>query len=100
MDFEFIDETDIQSVKRGRKSSADPALVEALRKLPTGKAVVVKTLALDTTDPDYKANKATVSAQIRSAGTQAGVEVSIAFTPAGVPQVKRRAPKKGARVKK
>lgn len=97
MDFEFIDETDIESVKRGRKSSADPNLVEALRKLPEGKAVVVKDLALDPKDPDYKSHKQTVSAQIRSAGKQAGLEVSISFTPAGVPQVKRR---KKARAKK
>lgn len=98
MNYEFIDETDIESVKRGRKSSADPKLVDALRQLPEGKAVVVKDLALDPSDPDYKSHKATVSAQIRSAGKQAGVEVSIAFTPTGVPQVKRR--KKATRSKK
>lgn len=94
MDYEFIDEGDIEATKRGRKSSASPKLIQALRDLPVGKAVVVKDLALDPTDPDYKSHKQTVSAQIRSAGTQAGVEVAIAFSPQGVPQVKRRKAKK------
>lgn len=94
MDFEFIDESDIESVKRGRKSSVPPELVEAIKSLPMGKAVVVKTMALDPTDPDYKSHKATVSATLRTAGRQAGTEVSISFTPKGVPQVKRR-PSKG-----
>lgn len=90
MDFEFIDEDNIQSVKRGRKSQVPQALVDALSKMPTGKAVVIKTLALDPKDEDYKSRKATVSATIRQAGKQAGVEVAIAWSPAGVPQVKVR----------
>lgn len=97
MDFEFIDETDIQSVKRGRKSQVPQALVDALAKMPTGKAVVVRDLALDPKDEDYKTRKATVSSTIRQAGRLAGVEVAIAWSPAGVPQVRVRPAKpKGA----
>ena len=90
MDFEFIDEQDIQSVKRGRKSTVPPALVEALAKMPTGKAVVVKDFALDPKHEDYKTDKASVSSTIRQAGKLAGVEVAISWSPNGVPQVKVR----------
>lgn len=101
MNFEFIDEDDIQSVKRGRKSQVPQALVDALAKMPTGKAVVVRDLALDPKDEDYKTRKATVSATIRQAGKQASVEVAIAWSPAGVPQVKVRPIKaKGAKTSK
>lgn len=94
MDFEFIDENEIESVKRGRKSTVPQALVEALSKMPTGKAVVVKDFALDPKDDEYKTQKATVSSTIRQAGKLAGVEVAIAWSPNGVPQVKVRPVKK------
>lgn len=88
MDFEFIDENDIQAVRRGRKTTVPTELVEALRSMPKGKAVVVKDYALDPTSDDYKNEKASVSATIRKAGELAGVKVSIAWTPTGLPQVK------------
>lgn len=88
MDFEFIDESAIQGVKRGRKSTCPPELVDALSKLPKGKAMVVKAFALDPKSATYGKDKATKGATIRTAGKQAGVKVSIVWTPAGVPQVK------------
>lgn len=88
MDFEFISEEDIQSVKRGRKSTVPQELVDLLKKVPAGKAVVLKDFALDPKDESYKTNKASRSATIRQAGKQAGVEVGISWSPAGVPQVK------------
>lgn len=88
MDFEFIDESDIEAVSRGRKSNVPTELVEALRKLPKGKAIAIKAFACDPASPDYKNEKASVSATVRSAGKQAGVKVSIGWSPAGVPQVK------------
>lgn len=97
MDFEFIDETDIQSVKRGRKTTVPQALVDALSKMPTGKAVRIKDYAGDPTAEDYKSHKASVSAMIRTAGRQAGVKVSISWSPDGVPQVKREVAKAGKR---
>lgn len=88
MDFEFIDENEIEAVRRGRKTTAPAELVKALGEMPKGKAVKVNLLAQDPTDPDYKTNKATASATIRTAGKLAGVKVSIQWSPTGVPQVK------------
>lgn len=88
VDFEFIDESAIEAVSRGRKSNVPTELVEALRTLPKGKAIAIKALACDPASDDYKNEKASVSATVRSAGKQAGVKVSIGWSPAGVPQVK------------
>lgn len=93
MDFEFIDENEIEAVRRGRKSTAPAELVEAFAKLPKGKAIKIREFQQDTTDPEYKTNKQTVSATIRTAGKLAGVTVSIQWTPDGIPQVKLSAPK-------
>jgi hypothetical protein len=90
MEFEFIDENDIQAVRRGRKSTAPAELVEALAKMPKGQAVRIKGMKLDPTSPDYKNDKASVSASIRSAGKLAGVKVAISWSPDGVPQVKTK----------
>ena len=68
-------------------------LVEALRSMPKGKAIRVKDLALDPKSEDYKNDKASTSAVIRSAGKQAGVEVSIQWSSTGVPQVTVKTPK-------
>ena len=89
MDFEFIDEADIQSVKRGRKTTVPSELVEMLTKLPKGQAVLLRQFALDPKADDYKTQKASKSAMLRKAGELAGLEVSITWSPAGVPQVKR-----------
>lgn len=94
MDFEFIDENEIESVKRGRKSTASPELVEAFRKVPAGKAVKVTALAGDPADVEaYKRHKASASATLRSAGAQAGKKVKISWSTAGVPQVTLSTPK-------
>jgi hypothetical protein len=88
MDFEFIDEDDVQSVKRGRKSQVPTELVDLLKRIPKGKAVVLKDYAGDTKDEGYKSYKASTSATIRSAGKSAGIEVTISWSPMGVPQVR------------
>ena len=93
MDFEFIDENEIEAVRRGRKSTAPAELVEAFGKMPKGKAVKLTGLRQDPTDPEYKTNKQTASAVIRTAGKLAGVAVSIQWSPDGVPRVKVPAPK-------
>jgi hypothetical protein len=93
MEFEIIDESEIEAVSRGRKSNIDPTLVKALAEMPKGKAIRVKGLALDPTHEDYKNDKASTSAVIRSAGKQAGVEVSIQWSRTGVPQVTVKTPK-------
>lgn len=88
MDFEIIGDDEVVSVKRGRKSTVDPQLVEALKSLPKGSAVRIKGMACDPKAPDYKSAKATKSAQIRTAGKSAGLSVSVMWSPDGVPQVK------------
>lgn len=88
MDFEFIDEGDMENVRRGRKSTVPKELVDALKSIPKGKVLAIKAYALDPTSEDYKNAKASVSATIRSAGTQAGVKVSISWSPKGLPQVR------------
>jgi hypothetical protein len=93
MDFELIDESEIEAVSRGRKSTVPAELVEALAKMPKGKAIRINDLALDTKSDDYKNDKASTSAVIRSAGRQAGVEVSIQWSSVGVPQVTIKTPK-------
>lgn len=94
MDFEFIDENEIESVSRGRKSTVSPELVEAFRNAPAGKAVKIVMHAGDPRDAEaYLLHKASVSAMLRSAGKQAGKVARIVWSPAGVPQVTLSVPK-------
>jgi len=88
MDFEYIDEEAVESVKRGRKSEVPAELVELLSKCPQGKAIALREYAGDVKSEEYKSYKATTSATIRNAGKLAGVKVGISWSPAGVPQVK------------
>ena len=100
MEFEFIEELEIEAVRRGSKSTVPQELVEAFRTMPKGKAIRITDLALDPKSEDYKNDKASTSAILRSAGKQAGVEVTIAWSMAGVPQVSTKAPKVKATAKK
>ena len=93
MDFEYIEENEIEAVRRGRKSTVPQELVEAFRTMPKGKAIRITDLALDPKSEDYKNDKASASAILRSAGKQAGVEVTISWSPLGIPQVSTKAPK-------
>ena len=93
MDFEIIDANEIEAVRRGRKSTVSPELVEALASMPKGKALKVRDDAPDPQSEDYKNDKASVSAMIRSAGVQAGVQVAISFSPEGIPQIVIKTPK-------
>jgi hypothetical protein len=87
--YQIIDESALEFVQRGRKSNADPELVDALRKLTKGKALAVASEKVDMTSPAevVKTEKARVSANLRSAGKLAGVKVAIRWSPAGVPQI-------------
>jgi hypothetical protein len=87
MDFEIIDGSEVVAVKRGRKSTVPPALVEAMKSLPTGKALRVPTLKCDPKADNFKSAKSTVSASLRKAGELAGLRIGIAWSPDGVPQV-------------
>lgn len=87
--YQIIDESALEFVQRGRKSNADPELVDALRKLTKGKALALPSEKVDMTSPAevVKTEKARVSANLRSAGKLAGVKIAIRWSPAGVPQI-------------
>ena len=87
-DFEIIEANQVTRVSRGRKSNVDPRLIEGLRTLTAGKAVRLPQQALDPKSPDYRKDKARVSASLRSACRSAGHQnFSIEFSPEGVPQI-------------
>lgn len=88
MKFEYINEDEVEVVKRGRKSQVPQELVEALRAMPKGKVIKLTELAGDPTSEDYKNYKATTASTIRQAGKLAGLEVSTNWSPTGVPQVR------------
>jgi len=90
MDFEFIDEGDMDFIPRGRRSSVPAELVNAIAKLGKGKAIRVSSMKVDVTKPTAKTDKARVSATIRQAGAQAKTKVSIAWSLDGTPQVIRK----------
>lgn len=87
MDFEIIDAKDVVAVRRGRKSTASPELVKALGALRTGQAIRITQMKCDPKGKDFRNEKASKGALIRSAGKVAGVKVSVAWSPDGVPQV-------------
>lgn len=88
MEFEFIDEDDIESVKRGRKSAVPQELIDLVKSLPAGKACKLTEFAGDPADEEYKTYKARINSTIHSAGKLAGVKLKINWSPAGVPQVR------------
>jgi hypothetical protein len=87
---EYVDLADVQFVKRGRKPSLDEQLVQKLKGLPSGKALVLQSLKLNPAASTYANDKARVASAIRTACKAAGLSVfSIKWTPQGVPQVVR-----------
>ena len=90
MDFEFIDENEMEFTPRGRKSTVPKELVDAIRKMPKGKVLRLTAFTVNPKADTAKADKARVGAIIRSASAQAGVKVSIRWSSAGVPQVAKR----------
>ena len=89
-DFEIVDSSSVHFVKRGRKSVADPKLVNALKGLGKGKAMIIATLKQNPKSDTYANDKARVGSQIRTACKSAGLsDFSIRWSPDGVPQVVR-----------
>jgi len=86
-EFEIINETEVEAVRRGRPSNASPELIQALKGLKSGQALRLSGFACDPKSEDYGTQKSSKSATIRTAGDQAGVTVSIKWSPAGIPQV-------------
>lgn len=89
-EFEILDSSSVSFARRGRPSSVNPLLVEKLKTLPAGKGIAIKSMALNPTSPDYKKDKARVSAQIRTACRSAQLKkFDIRWTLEGVPMVVR-----------
>ena len=86
-DFEVVSEDSLEFSKRGRKSQVSPALVKGIGNLTKGKALIVKSMAVNPNSPKAKTEKAKHSATLRQAGRQAGKKVRIGWSPAGIPQV-------------
>ena len=94
-DFEIMDSGDAEFVRRGRKANIDPALVTALGKLAKGKAMALKSLAVDPRATTFANDKARIASQIRTACKLAGVVgYRILWSPAGIPQVVRWPPQR------
>ena len=87
--YEIVDAESIQFVKRGRKATLDNELVDALRTLGVGKALILRSLKQDPQAPTYANDKSRVASSIRTACKAAGITASIKWTPEGVPQVVR-----------
>lgn len=85
--FEVIEESAMTFVARGRKSSVSPELVENLKRLGKGKALAITSMKVNPKAENAKTERAKYGAQIRQAGKQAGREVTIRWSLAGVPQV-------------
>jgi len=91
-EFEIVDSNSIQYVRRGRKAKADPVLIEKLRALPVGKAMVIRSLQVDPKSPKFANDKARIASQIRTACKAAEMPsgtFQILWTPDGIPQVRR-----------
>lgn len=95
MNFEFIEESEIESVKRGRKAIVIPELVEFLTKAKVGQLVKVSMFALDNesvTLEDKKNAKAKNSATLRAQAKASGwAKVGIIWDTKNVPFLKRLA---------
>lgn len=87
--FEYVDADSVEFVKRGRKSTIDPTVVQAIAGIPAGKAVMLHILKQDPKSPTYGDDKNKISAKIRAAAKSVGLNVRILWSPDGIPQVKR-----------
>jgi hypothetical protein len=87
-DFEIVDPTKIEFVRRGRKTNLDPKVLNAVKGLAKGQTLAIRMLAVDPASPDFRNEKAKVSAQIRKACENAGHKKHrINWTAQGVPCV-------------
>jgi hypothetical protein len=90
MDFEVIEETELEFVPRGRQSLVPQELVSAMAKLGKGKALKLTGMQVNPTAKTFKTDKARISATIRQAAKQAKCEVLIRWSTSGIPQVVKK----------
>lgn len=94
MNFEFIDESEIESVKRGRKPVVIAEMVAFMEKAKVGQTAKLSNLAIDSAlDAESKqkmkaANSAIIRAQAKLANWN---KVSIKWDTKGIPYAKREA---------
>jgi hypothetical protein len=87
-EFEIVDPSTIEFVKRGRKASLNPNLIQALKALSKGQTIALKGLQQNPDSETYKNDKSRISSQIRSACESAGhKKYRINWTAQGIPCV-------------
>lgn len=87
-DFEVVNASEIEFVKRGRKAEANPALIARLKTLQKGQTLAIKMMALDPNASTYAKDKARISSQIRTACRLANLKAfTINWNTAGIPHV-------------
>lgn len=87
-DFEVVNASEIDFVKRGRKAEANPALIARLKTLQKGQTLAIKMMALDPNANTYAKDKARISSQIRTACRLANLQAfTINWNTAGIPHV-------------
>lgn len=87
---EFIDESEFEFARRGRKSQIDAELLAKMKDLAKagkGKALALTEFACDPSSAEYKNHKAKVSAEIRKHAEIAGVTVRVRWELRGFPVV-------------
>lgn len=92
MGFEFIDENEIESVKRGRKAILIPEMIAFFQKAKVGQTVRVPTMTIDQnkTEAEKKKEKAKFSSTMKNQAKQAGWQKTmVTWDVYGVPNVKR-----------
>jgi len=89
-DFEIVNPSEIEFVKRGRKAQVNPELVARLSTLSKGQTMAIKKddFKADPKSDTFAKDKARISSQIRAASVAAKVKkISINWNAQGVPFV-------------
>jgi hypothetical protein len=92
-EFQFVEASQVEFVRRGRKSNVDQKVVDNLRKLKQGGALILTGLKQNPNADTYQNDKSRTAGQIRTACGLAGLargQYRILWTPTGVPQVVRK----------
>jgi len=91
LNFEIIDESEMEFAKRGRKSNVNPEFIEQMKKLQIGKMYAIREFQIigETDKEKVKAKKSAIAMKLRSALRQANrQEFQIKWTTDLIPCVK------------
>lgn len=92
MEYEYIDESEISGVRRGRKRQIIEDLVQFLAKVPNGKAVQLNKFQIDSAldAESVKKMKASIASVLRNQAKYAGWnKVSISWSESNIPFLKK-----------